>query len=165
MLSPDQEYLQETDRLSAPRDRRNFAMLSAWCTMLAVLHASSRELGDALIFGCLAVAASLSAIRAQLLLDDASPKPTVEPALGGYRDAVQPTESPTKYASPRRLFMAVYFTGPAVICLQRDGIGPWGLVAMGFATVMLLQHLHAAWKKRHDAKLMVEWEQRLERMK
>ncbi|HEX4515629.1 MAG TPA: hypothetical protein VH054_18910 [Polyangiaceae bacterium] len=36
---------------------------------------------------------------------------------------------------------------------------------VGFGVVIAIKRIHAAWKKRHDAKLMIEWERRLEEMK
>jgi hypothetical protein len=33
---------------------------------------------------------------------------------------------------------------------------------VGFGVVIAIKRIHAAWKKRHDAKLMIEWERRLE---
>ncbi len=37
-----------------------------------------------------------------------------------------------------------------------------GITLAGCAIVIGIKRVHAAWKKRHDAKLMIEWERRLE---
>ena len=40
-----------------------------------------------------------------------------------------------------------------------------GITLVGVAIVIGMKCVYAAWKKRHDAKLMIEWERRLEEMK
>jgi phosphatidylglycerophosphate synthase len=36
------------------------------------------------------------------------------------------------------------------------------IAVIGIGVVTGIKYVHAAWKKRHDAKLMIEWERRLE---
>jgi len=48
--------------------------------------------------------------------------------------------------------------------LSSDFVGRT-ITFIGMLLVIGGQRVHAAWKKRHDAKLMLEWERRLEEMK
>ena len=92
----------------------------------------------------------------------------------GYRDSpvlIQPPATQTPVSMQR---FAAYVA--IVILLMVAGVlrlvmVPWDrltgrlLVALMALGIIIAKCVYAAWKKRHDAKLMIEWERRLEEMK
>ena len=91
----------------------------------------------------------------------------------GYRDAPVPTAS--RRASARRTTLVTIGSYGALVLMMGCGLlfalDPLGhfsgrlFAALGMLLVVTAQRVHAAWKRRHDAKLMLEWERRLEEMK
>ena len=90
----------------------------------------------------------------------------------GYRDAPVTTreERPAKAMRAFPVAIDLLMVGALIMLIlnsdhvSTDFVGRM-LAGVGMLVVIGVQRMHAAWKKRHDAKLMIEWERRLEEMK
>jgi hypothetical protein len=92
---------------------------------------------------------------------------------GGYRDAPRAIRRAIAPRPSKKVviasIVAVYVVsalGAALVVADPSSRYAGRLiVVLGAVIVVTAQQLYAVWKKRHDAKLMLEWERRLEEMK
>ena len=175
MNALEQEYRDNVERTHAREDRR-MLVLYAIGGALVIGACVWRTNAFVMLFAApFVVAESVARWRRHLALYN---PPEVEnesvPCEVGYREAPRQTRRKTPAANTTgklQIGIGVFVMLGALgtLAWNWDHVGSRFVANMvtvvGMFVVIAIQRVHAAWKRRHDAKLMLEWERRLEEMK
>jgi hypothetical protein len=174
MNALEQEYRDNVATSSVREKRRIFILGAIGCAIGGTACAWIAP-DKALIFAVLTGTNIAGAIVSRRLVVPASaPVEEEKQAALGYRDAVLPQSSqpvaPKNNVSSlvfRAIMVLAFFV--AFVCFGWGHVSSrlvaYVLTGIGFLLVVAIKGLHNVWKKRRDAKLMLEWERRLEEMK
>jgi len=178
MNALEQEYAENVKRAARRENTRVVALAAAaigvgaiGATTAAVLSWDTSVIFIALIGVVFGIADRYVAYATRSAPEPADDEPIqIE---GGYREAPIVLR-PAKRRARSKTGMAVscgaiaLVAGFGVALVVANPLARYSghvIVTLGAVVIVAGQQVYAVWKKRHDAKLMLEWERRLEEMK
>jgi hypothetical protein len=169
MNALEQEYRDNVDSSRLREKQRAFVLCAIGATILAGVSVKVADAETVAIMSLFAVANVAGALASRPRPRAVTPQ-ECEPVEVGYRD-VAPAPSPRPVPKDNaKIYRVITLVALILIVVWgflngSDRIVVYAITAVLCAIVAAIKYVHAAWKLRHDAKLMVEWERRLEEMK